>query len=188
MAQDIFNSLQLDRIQDVVQVSEGKALRLMETCVLCLLDNDHANGVPLEVLDSSESVFYAVVWPESRVNVEAIRRSYNQDDAIEDGAEAIALLLSIERTTYTSVERASTKTGIDYWLGFRNSDPNSPFHRAGRLEISGIMSENPRNKVGTRVNVKLNQTKPTDNTFPVYVVVVEFSKPYATMVLKNANS
>jgi hypothetical protein len=187
MTQNSSSVLQLDQIQHIVQVSEGKALRLLETCVLCLLNSNHSNGVPLEVIDASEIVSYPVIWPENRIDVDAIQRSYNQDDAIEDGAEAIALLLSIERTTYTAVERASTKTGIDYWLGFKNKDPNLPFHRAGRLEVSGIMNENPRNKVSNRVNGKLNQTKPTDNTFPVYVIVVEFSKPYATMVLKNAD-
>lgn len=185
--QDRYGILQLDQIQTVAHVSEGKALRLLETCVLCLLNSNHQNGVPLEVNDSDKIIFYSVIWPEDGVDIAAVKRSYNQDDAIEDGAEAIAILLSIERTDYTAVERASTKTGIDYWLGFQNSDPNLPFHKAGRLEISGIMSENPRNKVSTRTGVKLNQTKPTDDTFPVYVIIVEFSKPYAVMVQKNAN-
>lgn len=188
MGQNMSGTLQLDQIQDIAQVSEGKALRLLEACVWCLLFCSHSNGAALKVLENNQASFYALIWPENQVDIEAIGRSYNQDDAIEDGAEAVALLLSMERTKYTAVERASTKTGIDYWLGFRNRNPNEPFHRAGRLEISGIMNENPRNKVSTRVSEKLEQTKPTDAISPVHVIVVEFSKPYATMVLKNANS
>jgi len=47
------------------------------------------------------------------------------------------------------------------------------------------MKETASNKVSTRMKEKLKQTKPTDQTFLVYVVVVEFSQPYATMVLKK---
>jgi len=55
------------------------------------------------------------------------------------------------------------------------------------LEISGILAENPGNTVTSRINLKLKQTQPTDHTFPVYIIVVEFSKLWAKMVLKNVN-
>jgi hypothetical protein len=180
--------LLLHQIQQIIQVSEGKALRLMEACIWCWLACDHKNGAQITVRDGNILANYAVIWPDSQVDLEAIGRSYNQDDAIEDGAEAIALLLSIERTEYTAVERASTTTGIDYWLGYKSSPDNLPFYRAGRLEISGILRENESNSIASRLKVKVAQTKPTDSTFPVFVIVVEFGQPIATMVLKNANS
>jgi hypothetical protein len=174
----------LDKIQDIAQVSEGKARKLMEACVCCLIASKHKNGVNLEVKDDVAVTKHPVSWP-SRIDIEAINRSYNQDDAVEEGAEAVALLVSIAKTEFNAVERASTTTGIDYWLGHKNGSSNNPFKRAGRLEISGILKENIKNTVKGRIQAKLAQTLPSDRTFNVYVVIVEFSKPYATMVLKK---
>ena len=72
---------------------------------------------------------------------------------------------------------------VSYWLGYRDNLDN-PFKQAGRLEVSGIFKENETNTVAARLKSKLKQTLPTDHTFPVYVVVVEFGQPYATMVKK----
>ena len=181
--------LRLDMIREVARVSEGKALQLMETAIWCLDFCHHSNGIHLEVREPDGSFYYAVKWPKQGINLEAIKHTYNQDDATEDGAEAIAFLICIERTEYTVVERASKRTGIDYWLGFKNTSPNLPFHKAGRLEISGMMTETKSNKMSTRIQSKLRQTAPTDYTsLPVYAILVEFSKPYASMVLKNAKS
>lgn len=176
-------TLYLNKIQDVAQVSEGKAKKLMETCVWCLVAAKHKNGVTLRVDGDSPTSFYAVSWP-SKLDLEKINRSFNKDDAIEEGAEAIALLIAVDKTEFNGVERASTSTGIDYWLGHKDN-LNNPFKRAGRLEISGIFEESETNRVKTRLKRKLEQTSPSDNTFSVYVIVVEFSKPYATMVLKK---
>lgn len=175
--------LYLDKIQDVARVSEGKAKKLMEACVWCMLSSRHSNGVSLEVIDYTEAFCYLVSWPEE-LDLEAINRSFNRDDATEEGAEAIALLIALDRTEFTAVERASTATGIDYWLGYKDK-LNNPFERAARLEISGIHKETANNTVQMRINAKLSQTLPTDHTFSVYVIVVEFSKPYATIVLKR---
>jgi len=90
----------------------------------------------------------------------------------------------MDRTEFEAVERASTTTGIDYWLGYKDN-LNNPFERAGRLEVSGILKETVNNTVKMRIQRKLSQTLPTDHMFRVYVVVVEFGKPYATMVMKK---
>jgi hypothetical protein len=177
--------LQLDEIQTRVQVSEGKAKQLKEACIWSLWFCGHSNGVRLRVVEVNESARYEIRWLEAELGVEALKRSYNKDDATEFGAEAVALLLSLERTGYDAVERSVTGTGIDYWLGFKSRHLNQPFHRASRLEISGVLKESSRNKVSTRVRQKLGQTKPTDHLFPVYVIVVEFGQPYATIVLKK---
>lgn len=178
-------TLFLNRIQEVTQISAGKAKQLMETCVWCLAASSHVNGISMKVIEGSRSDSYILSWPDEEIELEATMRSFNQNDATEDGAEAIALLLSIDRTAYTAVERAVTTTGIDYWLGYKDNIDN-PFKQAGRLEISGIFKENETNTVAARVKAKLKQTRPTAHTFAVYVVVVEFGQPYATMV-KNDN-
>jgi hypothetical protein len=177
-------TLYLDKIQDAAQISEGKAKKLMETCVWCLVASEHSNGVTLEVNQDDATLPYLLSWPTS-LDLEALNRSFNQDDAVEEGAEAVALLVAIDRTDFTAVERASTSTGIDYWLGYKDNPPNNPFRRGSRLEISGIFKEAENNRVQTRIKGKLRQTLSTKRTFAVYVIVVEFSKPYATMVLKK---
>ena len=176
-------TLHLDKIQDVIQVSAGKARHLMETCVWCLLASSHANGVNIRVDEDGASDSYAVSWPDEEVDVPAINISYNQDDATQYGAEAIALLVAIERTEYTAVVRAMTGTGIDYWLGYKDN-LNNPFKRASRLEMSGLFKESATNTVKSRVKAKFPQTRPTDHLFSVYIIVVEFGEPYATMVKK----
>jgi len=40
-----------------------------------------------------------------------------------------------------------------------------------------LLAENKGNTVTSRINIKQKQTQPTDHTFPVYIIVVEFSKP-----------
>jgi hypothetical protein len=177
------SKLDLDKIQDVARVSEGKAGKLMEACVWCMVSSEHSNGVILAVVDATETFSYRVSWPK-HLDLEAINRSLNQDDATEEGAEAIALLVAMDRTDFDAVERAATTTGIDYWLGYKEN-VNNPFARAGRLEISGILKETANNTVKMRIQRKLSQTLPTDHMFSVYVVVVEFGKPYVTMVLKK---
>jgi hypothetical protein len=188
MEENVAGYLQLDEIQLRVQISEGKAKHLKEACIWSLWFCKHLNGVALGVADTlegSQKTRYQIKWLEDGLDAEVLKRSYNKDDATQFGAEAVALLLSVEHTEYDAVERAMTGTGIDYWLGHKDRNPNEPFHRASRLEISGIMEETPDNKVSRRVGEKLKQTKPTDHLFSVYVVVVEFSQPYATIVLKQ---
>jgi hypothetical protein len=185
---DSMPTLSLDSIQQIAQVSDGKAKHLKETCIWALAHCNHSNGVRLRVVHGEYSAFHFVRWQEEGIDHQALLRSYNRDDATQFGAEALALLISINRTEYDAIERAITTTGVDYWLGFKNRNPNEPFHRAGRLEISGIMTETPTNTVKARLRAKLPQTRPTDHTFPVYIIVVEFSQPYATMVLKDDDS
>ena len=84
-------TLYLDKIQEVAQVSTGKAKQLMETCVWCLTASSHINGVSMKVLEESRSDSYILRWPDAEIDSEATKRRFNQHDATEDGAEAIAL-------------------------------------------------------------------------------------------------
>src|SRR6185503_18109354 len=162
-------TLYLNQIQEVTLVSIGKAKQLMESCIWCVTASSHSNGVNMAVIEETRSDSYILTWPDAEIDLAATQRSFNQDDATEGGAEAIALLLAIDRTEYTAVQRAVTTTGIDYWLGYRDNCDN-PFKQAGRLEVSGIFKENETNTVTSRLKRKLKQTLPTDHTFPVYVI------------------
>lgn len=179
------STIHLSLIKEHAHLSSGKAKMLMETCVWSLWHCNHKNGVKLTLDYEDQHYLYSVVWPDNEIDQDAIMCSYNQNDATEYGAEAIAILMSLDRTEYNSVNRAITSTGIDYWLGHRNKNPNNPFEKSARLEISGIIAETSSNSVDRRLKEKLHQTYPTHDTgLPVFVVIVEFSNPKAKMMGK----
>ncbi len=173
-----------------------KAEQRMEACVWCFLNSQHDNGVLMDVVgrnkddDNKVEKRYQVCWNEDEIDREALFRGYNVDDGPEDGAEAIALLLVRERTNYTAIERSVTSTGIDYWLDHKEKQNDQIFTQASaRLEISGILKQSSTNKPKYRVKKKIRQTRQSDDTyFPVYIIVVEFSQPITTMVLRNVAS
>ncbi|ACF13602.1 hypothetical protein Ctha_1138 [Chloroherpeton thalassium ATCC 35110] len=133
---------------------------------------------------------YKVCWDEHEIDRAALFRAYNADDGPEHGAEAIALLLIREQTNYTAIRRSVTTTGIDYWLGDKEITDNQIFPQTrGRLEISGILKRIPTNKPQYRVAKKIKQTRRSDDTsFPVYVIVVEFSTPVTTMLQRHVRN
>ncbi len=185
MGEKVEGYLELDEIQARVRISEGKAKQLKEACIWALWFCGHSNGVRLSVVEAGASASYPINWAEDQLDAEAVRRSYNQDDATEYGAEALALLLAIQRTEYDAVERSVTSSGIDYWLGFKDGNSAQPFQRASRLEISGIMKETAGNRVSARVKQKLEKANLSAHSFPVYVTVVEFGQPYALLALRK---
>ncbi len=159
----------------------------MEACVWCLLECGHPNGTFIEVNYVGEQDAYKVVWHDDEIDIDALDRAYNKDDAPEHGAEAVALLLVREKTDFTAIRRSITSTGIDYWLGHQQPVNNQIFNeKSARLEVSGILRQSPTNRVKYRVRTKRNQTKRSDNThFPAFVVVVEFSQPVADLSYRN---
>jgi hypothetical protein len=168
-------------------LTKAKAGLLMESCVWCLAKCEHSNGVTLKSNHCAESACYSLCWIESDFDINALQRAYNQDDAVEYGAEAVTFLLVREITRFTAIKRAVTGEGIDYWLGHENNDDEMPFSKSdARLEISGILRERGSNTIRNRIKAKTKQTKPTDHLFPVYISVVEFNEPKSEMVMKNA--
>lgn len=180
----------LDTLVDgIPALSEGKAKYLKETCVWCLNHCKHENGVTLTAQNFERTDLLPVCWDEGAIQLDAISRSINKEDAIEFGAEAVSFLLIRECTKYTAIRRAATGTGIDYWLGKKRRAGNKLFSSGdARLEISGILRQTESNNIKKRLKEKLIQTTPTDNTFPVIISVIEFSNPQAELVLKDVQN
>ncbi len=169
-------------------LSPGKANMLKEACIWCLNKCHHLNGVAIAIQYDEKNESLPICWNSEKINEENIKRAYNQDDAIEYGAEAVSFLLIRECTQYTAIRRAATGTGIDYWLGNKKTVDNNILSNSARLEVSGILNENKDNTVKKRIKGKLRQTTPTEKTFPVFISVIEFSQPKAEMVLKNVKN
>jgi hypothetical protein len=149
---------------------------LAQAAILCLDKQGHVSGVPLTVKGSHIGV-YTLHWSD-RVT-EPMQRFWNDwDEATEQAAYAVALVLMRAVTGYTVVERSRKGTGFDWWLG---NDDNI-FQAKARLEVSGILRGTEK-RIRTRVLAKTRQTQQSDSVqLPAHVVVVEFGKPQARMV------
>lgn len=113
-----------------------------------------------------------------------MRRTYGDpDENTEEGACGLALLLLISLTNYTVVRRSRKGTGIDYFLGDAN---DFLFQNTARLEVSGI-GKGTEQEIKRRVKQKKEQSEQSDHlTIPVYVVIVEFSRPVAEVIFRDA--
>lgn len=187
MNDKIIGDLTLEALTSgIPTLTKYKAAMLKESCVWCLTKCNHQNGVQIAFDICDDSGRYNIKWNDD-VDMDGILRAYNDDDAIEFGAEAIALLLIKEKTPYTAIERAVKPSGIDYWLGYKNSI--SLFSKAdARLEITGILTERGSNTVKSRINKKLERPMISENVFPVFISVIEFGQPKAVTVRRDGNN
>jgi hypothetical protein len=180
MTSSSVRDLLLDKLeQGTPGITQAWGALLAEASSVCLECHKHPRGIELKVY-GSESTVFRVFW--SNDVTEQVLSAWDDDqDYTEFGACGIAVLLILELTEFTVIRRARKGTGVDYWLGFR--DTEKPFQNAARLEVSGIL-KGDNSTIRSRVNQKKRQTEPTDGTLPAYVVVVEFSKPLSHMVKK----
>lgn len=166
-------------------ISKKTGAFLAEAAAICFVLNGYESGVKLKVEGAVDEIF-EVEWED--VITEEVLNSWNDArEATEFGATALAILLLLENTEFQYFIRAYQGTGIDYWLGKGRYDgaqlPTES--RAGRLEISGILSESKGNTLNMRIAQKTKQVKQTDDTdLPVYIIVVEFSYPKAKVIIK----
>ena len=146
---------------------------LAQAAVICLDHQTHTSAVRL-VVDGAFTAPFTLSWSEEVT--EAKRRFWNDlEEATQQGAYAVAILLIRALTGYTVIERSRKGTGFDWWLG---SEDNL-FQGKARLEVSGILRGTKR-RFNSRVKARLGQTKQSDNlSLTAYVVVVEFGTPRA---------
>ncbi|MEH2318575.1 hypothetical protein [Nostoc sp.] len=90
---------------------------------------------------------------------------------------------SLQLRSSTVIERSRKGTGFDYWLGSEEEAGELPFQNKVRLEVSGIRKADD-SRVRARVKQKIEQTNPSDGTFPAYIIIVEFSRPLSFIVEK----
>lgn len=178
---------------DIPGITREKGNELAQAGAVCLEWQPHQQGVSLAVRGHVRRT-YELYWPPA---THQARRTWNDpEEAVEDGAAAIAALLAIRESGYSVILRSRKSTGIDYWLGDKDISNVSEAERAatialrealqdddlvirGRMEVSGILSGND-SRVRARVRLKLKQTNRSDDwELPAYVFVVEFGRPLA---------
>lgn len=154
---------------------------LAEAGAICFESQNHPNGVALQVNGTFEGR-YQVFW--QQVTEQMVRCWNDTEDATEHAAYAVAILLMLDLTEYTVIERSRRGTGFDYWLGRAEDSQGLPFQKSVRLEVSGIRMGDD-SLVRTRVNQKLKQVALSDSTYlPAYIVVIEFGSPLARVAKK----
>lgn len=153
---------------------------LAQAGAICFEDQSHLSGVELDV-NGTYQAKYQVFW--QPITDQMLRCWNDAEFTTEQGAYGVAILLMIDLTDYTVIQRSRKGSGFDYWLG-KKDDKGLPFQNVARLEVSGIR-EGDDSAVKARVNQKMKQVSPTDSTqLPAYVVVVEFNKPLSQVVKK----
>lgn len=175
-SEDAERSLVLsDLLDGLPKLSPVLAGALAEAASVCLERYGHPDNVRMSVTGD-----YPVRYLVERLAVtDQHRDSYTDtEEATEWGACGIAILMILDLTNYTVVQRAVKNTGFDYWLGERE-DPI--LQKKARLEVSGIGIGTEGN-IRTRAQRKHRQTTKSDALqMEAIVVIVEFSTPAAHM-------
>ena len=152
-------------------ITQGVGDALAEASGLCLESQGHAPGVILQVRGYRQATHLLKWTPVGNRTT----RAWDDEEATEQGAAAIAALLAKDEIGYLVVERARKGTGFDYWLG---SQPDEFAPYEAKMEVSGLRNAND-SAVRSRVRKKVAQmTKGTSGPpLPAYAVVTEFSRP-----------
>jgi hypothetical protein len=166
--------------QGLPAITPAFGAALAEACAVCLSDQRHTQGVEIQVTGDLTDVF-KMYW--QKVTDQMLRCWNDSEYTTEQAAYGITLLIIQELTEYTVVERSRRGTGFDYWLGKKGENNQLPFQNAVRLEVSGIRKGDD-SKIKARAKQKLEQVSSVDDSLPVYIVVVEFSKPLCFVVRK----
>ena len=151
--------------------------RLAEAASVCLEDQGHIDTEPpvLTVTGLPTRSHRLVPLPVD----DAMKACYaDPEEATEEGACGVAILLLREAIGFLVVRRSRRGTGYDYGLGTVGH-----LDLSARLEVSGIR-RGTRQAIAQRVRQKERQTRQSDTTqgdLPAYVVVVEFGGPNATV-------
>ena len=155
---------------------------LLENCVLCLKEEGHNDGVALHPYTHSKNLVSSIIelsW--QMIITDKMKATYKDDNRITDyAAMCLALSIAAQLTDFKYVETSKIGEGIDFWLS--KTDESNFF---ARLEVSGIRKETKDNAIKKRLKIKLTQTNQSDKTnLPVYVSIIEFSKPQALYIQK----
>ncbi len=154
----------------------GKSIA--EAASVCLEERGHSSPTAMVIFGDYE-IATDIAWTSPSNQA---KRWWNDDQyATEHGAYCIAALL-VEHSGLEVVERSKKKTGFDFWLGPKGSQ-SVLFQNLTRLEVSGIRNGNGA-EIESRVKQKINQTKVSDGELPAVIVVVEFGRPTAKMVIR----
>jgi hypothetical protein len=111
-------ALDLGRLcQGYPRLSEALGTCLANAAGVCLEERRHGLGVVMAIRGDL-TASYVLRWPKID---ERIRSEWSDpQEATEQGACGIAILLIVNLTDYHVVQRSWKGTGFDYWLGLKD--------------------------------------------------------------------
>lgn len=169
-----------DKLENILSASFTGVM--VECCALCLQSQGHSSSTVLTPYEHQQNMVSADLLIDWSTEITAnILSSYRDENRVTDhGAMCIALLLASKLTEFDYVETSQKGDGVDFWLS-----KGDDIDMSARLEISGIRQEKGTNTVRNRLKIKFSQTAQSDNSnIPVFVSIIEFSKPEAIYILK----
>lgn len=166
--------IDLENLKSIVpDLTESWATSRLEAAVFCLDYNGHRSRIKMNVSPNNNS--FVIHWKMSMD--QRVKNTWNDvQEATEKGAEGIAAILVNELTQYKVIRRSVKKTGIDYWLGYKENE-TLLFQDAARLEISGLI-DGTNGEFNRRVKDKSEQVKQSNATrLPAYISITDFGEP-----------
>lgn len=171
----------------VTQIQQGMpglspvaAAHLYETFEVCMHLCGHEERVPLR-MEGTCGEEIMLHWHDG-FDTQKERTHADLTYATEHGAVCLSIMLVVRLTSYTIVERSRKGTGIDYWLGEKDS---LLFQRKARLEVSGILNGD-EHALRRRHREKVEQIENSDGTMlSAYLSVVEFGTPMALFTKRD---
>lgn len=162
-------------------ISSVAATQLYEAFEVCMHESGHQETVTLKMAGLTDEDI-TICW-EDHVDEQIARTYADMAYTTEHGAVCLSVMLTTALTPHTIIERSRKGTGIDYWLGDKDS---LLFQKKARLEISGILKGDDA-LMKSRHHAKTRQADKSDgHNIPAYISVIEFSRPKALFTKKQA--
>ena len=165
--------------QGLPGISPVAAMQLYEAFEVCMHLSGHQENATLAMMGMTDESI-CIQWKDD-YNDQKARTYADMQYTTEHAAVCLSVLLAVHLTPYTIIERSRKGTGIDYWLGDKDS---VLFQKKARLEVSGILKGDDV-ALKKRHALKVEQTSVSDNSaLPAYISVVEFGSPKALFTQK----
>ena len=155
-------------------VTKSLGETLIEACNICYNSQNYKKRVQLKVNGEFKALYNISLF--DNVTEQLINSWTDEQVTTEQGAVCIALVLILEQTEFTVIQRSKKGTRFDYWLGKKNHKTMPFDKKAGaRLEVSGIRKGLEKD-VERRVSEKIDRLVDSEaQDLPCYIVVIEFS-------------
>jgi len=146
------------------------ALVMVERAGLALQRNGHASGLDFSWIWEYETLNGVLSWPDADMG-SIDQHDYNR--ITEDGAEAVALVLSHNHQGWQVIRRMQREEYADWLLEHRGEEQRQLI----AFEVSGV----DRGSIGGRVTEKLAQVANSTDVDQQWAGVVGFEQPTATL-------
>ena len=180
------NRLNLESLfSELPVMTEWYAGECYSALLVCLEYNDHKSGTEADLRDLNETIVrLKLVWTKPIEDND--RRNWGgPSNAAERAGEGIAWLIIHEFTDYTVIKRSLKKTGVDFWLGYKEDVEKLVFQDKARMEAKGRTELKYDSQIQQVVKKAREQMEQSDSTkLPAYIVVAEFSRPVIYLVEK----